>query len=195
MNVDLYKAVVTDTEDPSYRMEFAVTRDGFAVMPGDATSSGTIATNMAFEPPSATNNTYDAKVMNGGYPKGNGTEALKLTQKGSEVMHAEPNANAVAMNKATGDDYRTQAGVASGVMVHVGGNFTKKGNPALAASEGCFGVCNTGNSKTDPSNATTNNVMRSVINQAAKSKTNPGRIGVKIEKRDKTKIPDKVKVN
>jgi hypothetical protein len=99
------------------------------------------------------------------------------------------------MNKATGDDYRTQAGIARGVMIHVGGDYTKKGKQALAASEGCFGICNTGNSKTNPSNATTNNVMGSVINQDAKSKTNPGRIDVKIEKRDKIKIPDKVKVN
>ncbi|ATL49590.1 hypothetical protein COR50_21765 [Chitinophaga caeni] len=110
--VDLYKVVVTDTEDANFRMEFSVTRDAWTVEQGNSTAS-----NVAFEPKDGNVNNFTGKVMNGGYPKGNGTEALKLTQKGSEVVHAEPNQTSVNMGCRNKDD------VAAGVMIHVGGNF------------------------------------------------------------------------
>lgn len=80
--VDLYKVVVTDTEDSSFRMEFSVTREAWTVEKGNS-----VASNVAFE-------LKDGKVMKGGYPRGNGTEALKLTQKGSE----EANETSVKMD-------------------------------------------------------------------------------------------------
>jgi len=93
-------------------MEFSVTRDAWTVEQGNSTAS-----NVAFEPKDGNVNNFTGKVMNGGYPKGNGTEALKLTQIGSEVVHAEPNQTSVNMG------YRNKDDVAAGVMIHVGGNF------------------------------------------------------------------------
>lgn len=43
--VDLYKVVVTDTEDTNFRMEFSITRDAWTVEKGNTTAS-----NVAFEP-------------------------------------------------------------------------------------------------------------------------------------------------
>jgi RHS repeat-associated protein len=137
--VDLYKAVVTDTEDPNFRMEFSITRDAWV----DPDGSG-VANNVAFEPKDGNVNHFTGVDMKGGYPAGNGTDALKLTQKGSEVIHAEPNQTSVDMG------YRKFGkGVAAGVMVHVGGNYENGGKNKVAASEGCFGVCNPGNSSTN----------------------------------------------
>ncbi|PLK42059.1 hypothetical protein [Emticicia sp. TH156] len=175
---DLYKVVVTDTEDSKFRMEFSVTRDAWV----DSDGSG-IAKNVAFEPKDGNQNHYTAKVMGNGYPAGNNTEALKLTQHGSEVIHAEPNQTSVEM------DYRSKADVAAGVMIHVGGNYNLGANSKTAASEGCFGVCNNNNSKSNPSNSYSNSVLNAIQNQAAKSQTNPGKIEVIIQKRTGNEIP------
>ena len=126
--------------------------------------------------------------MKNGYPAGNGTDALKLTQKGSEVIHAEPNQTSVDMG------YRKFGkGAAAGVMIHVGGNYENNGKNKVAASEGCFGVCNPGNSSSNQSNTYSNRVMDAIQSQAAKSKTNPGKIEVIIQKRTGNEFPDNKK--
>jgi hypothetical protein len=177
--VDLYKAVVTDTEDSSFRMEFSLTRDAWVDPDG-----GGVAKNVAFEPKDGNINHFTAKEMSKGYPEGNGTEALKLTQYGSEVVHAESNQTSVDMG------YRNKKDVASGVMIHVGGNYDKGGKNRVAASEGCYGVCNPDNTSSKQSNNYSNNVMNKIQNQAAKSKTNPGKIEVIIQKRTGNEFPD-----
>lgn len=175
--VNLYRVNVTDTEDKNYKMSFLVTRDAFAVRKKDA-GSGKL-TNVAFEPKDADINHYTAKEMSGGYPKGDGTIALKLTQSGSEVMHAEANDASVDL------EYRAKSDVASGVMLHVGGTYEHSdGSTSCAASEGCFGVTDGNSSETNPSNNYSNRVLGSIIDQANRSKTNKGKIEVIIEKRN-----------
>ena len=182
--VDLYRAVVTDTEDANFRMEFSVTRDAWSV-----TEQGSnVANNVAFEPKDGNINHFTGKVMADGYPQGNGTEALKLTQRGSEVVHAEANQNSVKIG------YRDKADVASGVMIHVGGNYDKGGKNRIAASEGCFGICNPGNSSTKQSNSYSNNVLNLIQNQADMSKTRPGHIEVIIQKRTGNEYPQNKKL-
>jgi RHS repeat-associated protein len=177
--VNLYKVTVTDTEDKNYKMEFSITRDAFAVRSGDSRNGVMTLTNTAFEPKDGKVNHYTAKVMKGGYPEGNGTKALKLTQYGSEVMHAEANDASVELG------YRTKTDVASGVMMHVGGVYQHTdGSTSMAASEGCFGVTEPGSSASSPSNDYSNRVIGSIIDQANKSKTNKGKIEVIIQKRN-----------
>lgn len=181
---DLYKVVVTDTEDANFKMEFSITRDAWTVEQGNTTAS-----NVAFEPKDGDVNHFTGKVMPNGYPQGNGTEALKLTQYGSEVVHAEPNQTSVNMG------YRDKADVAAGVMIHVGGNYEKNGKNRVAASEGCFGVCNPGNSSSNQSNNYSNNILNTIQDQANKSQTNPGHIRVIIEKREGNEYPTTKKIN
>ena len=175
--VPLYKAVVTDTEDKNFKMTFSLTRDAFAVRPGDDDGTNITMTNVAFEPKDGNINHYTAKVIPGGYPQGDNTKALKLTQYGSEVVHAEANNASVEL------DYRNQADVAAGVMIHVGGEYKHAdGSTSVAASEGCFGVTD----GSVPSNNYSNKVIGDIINQTDKSKTNKGKIEVIIQKRDKS---------
>ncbi len=159
---DLYKVVVTDTEDANFIMEFSVTRDAWV----DENGSGD-ALNVGFEPKDGNINHFTGKVVPGGYPKGNGTEALKLTQRGSEVLHAESNQTAVDIGS------RDKADVASGIMVHVAGNYEYKGKSKVAASLDCFGVCNDNNSSSNPSNKASNNILNTIQDQANKSQTTP----------------------
>jgi hypothetical protein len=92
-------------------------------------------TNVAFEPKDGKVNHYIGVEMKEGYPKEDGTKAMKLTQYGSEVMHAESNNASVSIG------YRTNSDVAAGVMIHVGGTYEHAdGTTSTAASEGCFGV-------------------------------------------------------
>jgi RHS repeat-associated protein len=183
--VDLYKVEVTDTEDPDFKMEFSITRDAWTVEKG----GGNMASNVAFEPKDGDVNHFTGEVMLNGFPQGNGTEALKLTQYGSEVVHAEANQTSVKMG------YRNKEDVAAGVMIHVGGNYQKGGNNRVAASEGCFGICNPGNSSSKPSNNYSNNILTKIKAQANKSQTNPGHIRVIIEKREGNEYPTTKKVN
>ena len=78
-------------------------------------------------------------------------------------------------------------------MIHVGGNYEKGGKNSIAASLGCFGVCNTKNSSTNQSNSYTNKVMNAIQSQAAKSTTNPGKIEVIIQKRTTNEYQDNKK--
>jgi len=178
--VNLYRVTVTDTEDKKFKMSFTVTRDAFAVRKEDAQSGK--MTNVAFEPKDGEVNHYTAKVIPGGYPKGNGTQALKLTQNGSEVIHAEPNEASVELG------YRNQPDVAAGVMLHVGGVYEHTdGSTSLAASEGCFGITDGSN---NPSNDYSNSILNTIINKADQSKTNKGKIEVIIEKRNQNEKQD-----
>lgn len=78
---------------------------------------------------------------------------------------------------------RYKTDVAAGVMIHVGGIYKKDNHLRYAASEGCFGITN---SDKNSSNDYSNSVLNSIINQSQKSKTNKGKIGVIIEKRNKS---------
>ena len=176
--VNLYKVTVRDTEDKDFRMEFSVTRDAFTVRKGDRNGNRLVLSNVAYEPKKEEDNRYTAQVIE--YPRGNGTKALKLKQHGSEVMYATSNNVSVEMG------YRNKSDVAAGVMMHVGGIYNLKGEYHYAASEGCFGIAN---SDKFSSNAYTNKILDSIINQSRKSKTNKNRIDVIIEKRDVNKIP------
>lgn len=174
--VNLYKVTVTDTEDKNFKMSFSVTRDAFAVKQGDASNGNMTMTNVAFEPKDGNVNHYTGKPME--YPAGDGTQALKLTQYGSEVVHAEANDASVELG------YRTKSDVAAGVMIHVGGVYEHAdGSTSCAASEGCFGVTDGTSSATNPSNDYSNKILNSIINQSNKSTTNKGKIEVIIQKR------------
>jgi RHS repeat-associated protein len=181
--VSLYKVTVTDTEDKKFKMSFTVTRDAFAVRKGDAKNGEMTLTNVAFEPKDGKVNHFTAKEMKKGYPEGDGTKALKLTQYGSEVVHASPNDASVELG------YRTKSDVASGVMLHVGGVYEHAdGSFTTAASEGCFGICKPGSSEDNPSNEYSNKVLGTLLEQADKSETNKGKIEVIIEKREESEI-------
>ena len=176
--VNLYKVIVCDTEDKNYHIEFSVTRDAFIMRKEARNGKKIVLSNVAYEPKNGKDNSYTAQVID--YPKGNGTKALKLTQYGSEVIYADPNNISVEM------EYRNKSDVAAGVMMHIGGIYNLNGKNHYAASEGCFGIAN---SDKFSSNAYTNKILDSIINQSQKSKTNKGRIDVIIEKRDVNKIP------
>jgi hypothetical protein len=176
--VPLYNVTVTDTENKNFSMTFSVTHDAWTVEQGNSNAS-----NVAFEPKDGNVNHYTGKVMSNGYPQGNGTTALKLTQRDSEVMHAEANEAAVNM------DYRYKSDVASGIMLHVGGYYEKSGNTRLAASEGCFGIVNPNNSPTNTSNEYSNNILNTIINQANSSQTDKGKILIIIQKREGNDYP------
>jgi hypothetical protein len=180
IKADLYKAVVTDTEDTNFRMEFSVTRDAWEDVDGDG-----VARNTGFEPKDGKINHYTANKMRNGFPEGNGTEALKLTQYGSEEVHADPNQTAVDIGS------RDKLSTAKGIMIHVGGNYEKGGKNSVAASLGCFGVFNPKNSATNQSNNYTNDVMNAIQKQAANSTANPGKIEVIIQKRTGNEYPNK----
>ncbi len=185
-DVNTYKVVVTDTEDSSFRMEFAVARDAFAVKPGNDNGTTMEMSNVSFEPKDGNKNHFTGKYMKA-YPEGNDTPAIKLTQKGSEVMHAEARPDAVDLK------YRYKEDVASGVMIHVGGNYENENTgSSVSASEGCFGVCNKGNSASSTSDALTTKIMKAIKTQADNSKVDPGHIRIIIQKRDEKNIPDNV---
>ncbi len=96
VDVDLYKVLVTIKSDTSFKMEFAVARDAAAVVRGNDKGKTMIISNVSFEPKDGNINHYSGKYMSA-YPKKNDTPAIKLTQKGSEVMHAAPRPDAVAL--------------------------------------------------------------------------------------------------
>ncbi len=175
--INLYRAIVSDTEDPSFKMEFAVTRDAWVSTLSDAENDN--VSNASFEPKNANINHYTAINAYKEYPKesGSGVGALKLTQYGSEVLNAAPRDVSVQLG------FRKSSEIASGVMLHVGGYYTAKDGLHLAASEGCMGICNVNNSKSNPSNKYAAKVINTIINQAKKSESNPGKIEVILQPR------------
>lgn len=52
-----------------------------------------------------------------------------------------------------------------------------------------FGICNPGNSSSNPSNSYSNEMLNTIQKQADKSKTNPGHIRVIIDKREGDEFP------
>ncbi len=185
-DVDTYKVKVTDKGDTNFSLEFSVARDAFAVIPGDDKGTTMILSNMSFEPKDGKINHYSGKYMKA-YPKGNDTPAIKLTQRKSEVMHAESRPDALLLK------YRSKADVAAGVMIHVGGHYNNEDHGhSISASEGCFGIVNDKNSKNNTSDKRTKEIINSIWEQAKKSVTNPKHIRIIIEKRDELTIPNKI---
>lgn len=189
VEVDTYKVLVIDESDPNFKFEFSVARDAFAVIPGDDKGAKMVLSNMSFEPKNAKINHYTGKYMPS-YPNNNDTPAIKLYQKKSEVIHAEARPDALLIKPKP---YRYKADVASGIMIHVGGNYlNEKYGDSISASEGCFGIVNDNNSINKKSDKLTIEVINKIWKQAKKSKSNPEHIRVIIEKRDETKIPNKI---
>ena len=186
VDIDTYKVIVTNNEDPGFKIEFSVVRDAYAVIPGNDKGSTMILSNMSFEPKDGKINHYSGKYMTA-YPKKNDTPAIKLTQRGSEVIHAEPRHDAVLLN------YRSKNDVAAGVMIHVGGSYENEVyGHSISASEGCFGIVNDSNSSNNTSDALTKRVINEIWSQAQGSKVKPNHIRIIIEKRNETNIPNNI---
>ena len=186
VDVDLYKVLVTDNEDPSFKMEFSVARDAAAVIPGNDKGKTMILSNVSFEPKDGEVNHYSGKYMQA-YPKKNDTPAIKLMQSGSEQMHAQARPEALLL------DYRFKEDIARGVMIHVGGSYDNENyGHSISASEGCFGIVNDKNSPTNTSDQLTKKVINAIWKQAQKGKARPNHIRIIIEKRDEETIPNNV---
>ena len=193
VNINIYKAILTDSKTNKIWIEFGVTRDAFAVLEENSYDKYVILTNFAFEPKDKDINHYTAKFMEA-YPYKpikNDTPALKLTQKGSEVMFASANKEAVSLG------YRNKEDVAKGVMIHVGGIYKNENfnDYVIAASEGCFGIVNNNNSLKNPSDKLTIEVMKKIKELSNNSIEDKGHIRIIIEKRDDNEIPNKIKHN
>lgn len=191
--VNVYRATLTDTEDPSVHLSFGVTRDAYVVTPANYQSGSNgnggygaeTASNIGFEPATGSSNVYQAKPIAGGVPNGSGNPALKLYQDGSTTL---PSTNRqAAVDIKVSKDPNT----ATGVEIHVGGNFQNGAGTSIVGSEACFGCVNPGNSPNNPSNATTKTVVNTAIDQAAKSITDPGRIDVVVQRRGANKPGNK----
>lgn len=186
VDVDLYKVLVTDNEDASFKMEFSVARDAAAVIPGNDKGKTMILSNMSFEPKNGKINHYSGKYMSA-YPKKNDTPAIKLMQSGSEQIHAQARPDALLL------DYRFKEDIARGVMIHVGGSYDNENyGHSISASEGCFGIVNDNNSPTNTSDQLTKKVIKTIWERAKKSKANPNHVRIIIEKRDENTIPNNV---
>lgn len=193
VDINIYKAILTDSKTNKIWIEFGVTRDAFAVLEENSYDKYVILTNFAFEPKDKNVNHYAAKFMEA-YPYKpvkNDTPALKLTQNGSEVMYASANKDAVSLG------YRDREDVAKGVMIHVGGFYKNENfnDFVIAASEGCFGIVNDSNSKENPADKLTMQVMEKVKKLSDNSIERKGHIRIIIEKRENNEIPNKIKYN
>lgn len=186
IDVNTYKVLVTDKGDSNFKMEFSVVRDAYAVIPINDKGSTMILSNISFEPKDGNINHYSGKYMFS-YPKKNDTPAIKLTQKGSEQMHAQARPKAVSL------EYRFKEDIARGIMIHVGGSYNNEQyGQSIAASEGCFGIVNDLNSPTNTSDKFTQDIVNKIWKQAQKSKSNPNHIRIIIEKRDEKSIPTNI---
>jgi RHS repeat-associated protein len=179
--INVYRAVVTDTEDSNFHMEFGVTRAGYAVTLPNAQNAANAsgngdgprtATNLGFVPAKGSSTTYDAEPTQVA-----GLPALRLSQNGDTKLSSADRTAAI------------QAGVpganknsVNGVELHVGGSYVAPNGQTRSAMEyGCFGIVNTNNSPSNPSNTTVTNVVNTIVNQANNSKTDPGKIQVVIQ--------------
>lgn len=187
-SVDVYRAIVTDTEDPNFRLEFGVTRDAFALTQANYISSAKangngdgprLATNIAFEPANGKNNEYRGYVKVGGFPKNSPT--LYLANKGEDAGDIQLQSTYRPAAKEL--KFSSSATSASGVMLHIGGWYKTTQDFRLSASEACFGIVNPNNSKANPSNAETKSVIERIVSQADNSQTDKGRIDIIVEKR------------
>ncbi|NQX42971.1 RHS repeat-associated core domain-containing protein [Pedobacter steynii] len=187
--IDVYKAVVTDTEDASFRMEFNVTRDAFVVTNSSymaaAQKNGNgdgprLASNIAFEPLDGAKNTYSGYIREGGFPKG--SRALYLGRLGAGPSGVELASTSRPAAKEL--NVSRSANSATGVMLHIGGWYNTVSGLQLGGSLACFGIVNEGNSKTLPSNSTAKDLIIAILEQANKSTTDNGRIDFIIDKRE-----------
>ncbi len=188
--IDTYEAKLTDSQTKKIILKFQVTRDAFAVKKSDYSAKKLILSNFGFEPKDAKKNWFRGNYMIA-YPyKGtkNDTPAIKLTQHGSEVMHAHPNEDAVDLG------YRDKKDVTAGIMIHVGGYYYNESlkRTVLAASEGCFGIVNSGNSKSNTSDDETKKIMSKILEMSKKSTEKPNYILIIIRKRESHEIPNKI---
>lgn len=95
--------------------------------------------NRCFEPADANVNLY--ATVPTAYPL-KGLDAYALRQKGSERIKAVSHTNKMNtfVDGTPIDDARDDLSIASGVMIHIGGWYSKGSGNALAGSYGCFGV-------------------------------------------------------
>ena len=71
----------------------------------------------------------------------------------------------------------------------VSGNYEQNGRSKVAASLGCFEVCNPNNSSSNPANDYSNSVLKTIQDQANKSQEKSGHIRVIIENREGDEYP------
>ena len=135
MTVNLYRMTVTDKKTGTVS-NYAVARDA-PVATGSKSNwwgfadNDTTVKNTAFEPKEAVGRykgiglNYPSKVTN--------LEALALRNPdGSSALETDPNRQLPPGG---------QKGIAKGVMIHVGGTYTKNdGSSSITGSFGCFGV-------------------------------------------------------
>lgn len=191
-NVNVYRAVLTDTENPNIHVTFGVTRDAYVVTPANSneTTSGKgygpeKANNIGFEPAKGSSNTYSATPVPGGVPSGSGNPGLVLSQNGSTTLPSTDRSAAVAIGASSSSKTATD------VEIHVGGNYTNGAGSSVAGSLACFGIVNSGNSPSNTSNALTKTVINTAVNQSNASATDPGRIDVIVDRRGKNIPGDK----
>jgi hypothetical protein len=187
IKVPLYRTIITDDEDSSFRMETMVTRDSWKVnkIKGNVAS----LSNLAFEPSDAGHNEYDG-VYNAPYPHGNDTSGYALTQ-GGRTLESEPrrNANGNMIN------------IATDVMLHVGATYKNENDDTYGlktriragGSLACFGIVNKGNSASNTSDSETKRVIGGVRNQSDKdSWFGHSNVKIIIQKRENVERTKKV---
>ncbi len=123
------------------------------------------AENRAFEPKNEVGE-YTAVALS--YPSGTDLEALALRESGSGRLAADPN--------RIGDEQ----GFASGIMIHVGGNYQRGGASYTVGSLGCFGLAGS-----NEGNAGIKNFIGDVVNRrnALRNSGMDSSINVTIQKR------------
>lgn len=96
--------------------------------------------NRCFEPLNENANLFS--TVPSAYPPGAGLDALALRQNKSDELKAVPHTKRMQtdVNGKSIDDVRKDLGIASGVMIHIGGWFNNGSKDKLAGSYGCFGI-------------------------------------------------------
>ena len=181
ISVPVYELRVTD--DVSKRVTtYLVTRDAPLIDESDPVDERVLPTwmggdveynvvNTAFEP-KADVGTYSLVPLE--YPKGMGAYALR-NPDGTVSLEAESNES----------PFRSKDDVATGVMIHVGGNYVAAdGKNHTTGSEGCFTLAGK-----DQGNAGINNLVKD-INQRRTENEKAGKgksVDLKVEKRTDVK--------
>lgn len=163
ITVNLYRMTVTDKATGKIS-NYAVTRDGPVAVGTDNdwfSDNETYVENTAFEPK---NSTAKYKGVALAYPEGSGLEAIALrNMDGSKNLETDA--------KRNGEN----AGYATGVMIHVGGEFqTSDGNTRITGSLGCFGI--------EGGNKKTKSFINDIISRRNKNRDKT--INITVQKRD-----------
>lgn len=167
VNVDLYELTVTD-DVTGTTSTYHVTRDAFTTNSSDPIDEDFFSEdefnvqNTAFEPKKNVGEYNLVPTAAAGL----GAYALR-NKDGSSNLEAE--------------DTPIRTGDATGVMIHVGGTYTKDGQKYQTGSLGCFTLCGK-----DEGNKGITNLVNDINNRKeANKKANAGtNIDMKIEKRD-----------